>query len=178
MNTYYTKENIMSDIDDPKVDNIIGCRVYFGETPEEVLEHANAHDYDYWGTFLGVQDGRFDVREDNSGWECIIPCQSQEFEGDYIPFDSKYEFIDRYYEIMKSFKNIEDELPSEIKLMECGMFIQEKYSPAIYQVLEINNFSISISRHDSLVTWYDLLKHFEFLDGSKCGKLYQKDATA
>ena len=174
MNTYYTRDNILSDVQDPKVYAFLGDMVYFGSTPEEVLEHANSHDYDYWGTFLGVKDDMFDVEEDNSGWECIIPCQSQEFEGDYIPFQSKYEFIDRYYDILESSKSIEDELSSELKLMKCGMFIQEKYSPAVYQVLEIDNFSISISRHDSLVTWYDLLKHFEFLDGSKCGKLYER----
>ena len=65
-------------------------------------------------------------------------------------------------------------MTSQFKLMECGMFVKEKYSPAMYQVLEIDSFSISISRHDSLVTWYDLLKHFEFLDGSPCGRLYER----
>lgn len=174
MSTYYTEDNILSNIQDPAVYKFSGYKVYFGDTPEEVLEHANAHDYEYWGTLLGVTDGMFDVQEDNSGWRYIIPCQSQEFEGDYIPFQSKYEFIDRYYEIMESFKSIEGELPSELKLMKCGMFIQEKYSPAVYQVLEIDNFSISISRHDSLVTWHDLWKHFEFLDGSPCGRLYER----
>ena len=174
MNTYYTEDNILSDIQDPKVYKFSGCMVYFGDTPEEVLEHANTHDYDYWGTFLGVKDDMFDVEEDNSGWRYIIPCQSQEFEGDYIPFQSKYEFINRYYEILKSFKDIKEELPIELKLMECGMFVKEKYSPAVYQVLEIDNFSISISRHDSLITWYDLLKHFEFPDGSPCGRLYER----
>ena len=174
MSTYYTRENILSDTQDPTVYNFSGYKVYFGDTPEEVLEHANSHDYEYWGTLLGVTDGMFDVQEDGSVWRCIIPCQSPEFEGDYIPFQSKYEFIDRYYEIMESFKSIEGELPSELKLMKCGMFIQEKYSPAVYQVLEIDNFSIRISRHDSLVTWHDLLKYFEFFDGSPCGRLYER----
>ena len=76
--------------------------------------------------------------------------------------------------ILESFKSIEDGLSSELKLMKCGMFIQEKYSPAVYQVLEIDEFSVRISKKDSIVTWYDLLKHFEFLDGSKCGKLYER----
>ena len=174
MSTYYTRESILSDIQDPKVYNFSGYKVYFGDTPEEVLEHANTHDYEYWGTLLGVTDGMFDVQEDSSRWRFIIPCQSPDFEGDYIPFQSKYEFIDRYYEIMKSFKSIEGELPSELKLMKCGMFIKEKYSPAVYQVLEIDSFSIQISRHDSIVTWYDLLKYFEFLDGSPCGRLYER----
>ena len=84
MSTYYTEDNVLSDIQDPKVYNFLGDMVYFGDTPEEVLEHANTHDYDYWGTFLGVKDDMFDVEEDHSGWKCIIPCQSQEFEGDYI----------------------------------------------------------------------------------------------
>ena len=174
MSTYYTRESILSNIQDPTVYKFSGYKVYFGDTPEEVLEHANAHDYEYWGTFLGVTDGMFDVQEDNSGWRCIIPCQSQEFEGDYIPFQSEDEFINGYYEILKSFESIEDEPSSKLKLMKCGMFIKEKYSPAVYQVLEIDNFSISISRHDSLVTWYDLLKYFEFLDGSPCGRLYER----
>lgn len=174
MNTYYTRDNVLFDIRDPKVYDFIGYMVYFGSTPKEVLEHANSHDYDYWGTFLGVKDDMFDIEKDNSGWECIIPCQSQEFEGDYIPFQSKYEFIDRYYDILESFNSAEDGLSSELKLMKCGMFIQEKYSPAVYQILEIDEFSVRISKKDSIVTWYDLLKHFEFLDGSKCGKLYER----
>ena len=120
MITHYTRDNVLSDVLDPKVYKFSGCMVYYGGTPEEVLEHANSHDYEYWGTFLGVMDGMFDVQEDNSGWECIIPCQSQEFEGDYIPFQSEYEFINRYYEILKAYKGIEDELPSELKLMECS----------------------------------------------------------
>ena len=131
MRTHYTRESILSDVQDPKVDKFSGCMVYYGGTPEEVLEHANSHDYEYWGTFLGVTDGMFDVQEDNSGWECIIPCQSQEFEGDYIPFQ--------------------------------------------YQVLEIDTFSIKVSKHDPIVTWHDLWKHFEFLDGSPCGRLYGED---
>ena len=175
MITHYTRDNVLSDVLDPKVDKFSGCMVYYGGTPEEVLEHANSHDYEYWGTFLGVMDGMFDVQEDNSGWECIIPCQSQEFEGDYIPFQSEYEFINRYYEILKAYKGIEDELPSEFKLMECGMFIREKHSPAIYQVLEIDTFSIKVSKHDPIVTWHGLWKHFEFLDGSPCGRLYGED---
>lgn len=174
MSTYYTRDSILSDMQDPTVYKFSGYKVYFGDTPEEVLEHANAHDYEYWGTFLGITDGMFDVQEDNSGWRCIIPCQSQEFEGDYIPFQSEYEFADRYYEILKDYKGIEDGwLPSTIKLMKCGMFIQEKYGPA-YQVLEMDGFSIRISRHDSIVTWHDLWKHFEFPDGSPCGRLYER----
>ena len=175
MITHYTRDNVLSDVLDPKVDKFSGCMVYYGGTPEEVLEHANSHDYKYWGTFLGAMDGMFDVQEDNSGWECIIPCQSQEFEGDYIPFQSEYEFINRYYEILKAYKGIEDELPSELKLMECGMFIREKHSPAVYQVLEIDTFSIKVSKHDPIVTWHGLWKHFEFLDGSPCGRLYRED---
>ena len=174
MSTHYTRESILSDVQDPKVYNFSGYKVYFGDTPEEVLEHANAHDYEYWGTFLGVKDDMFDVEEDNSGWRYIIPCQSRDFEGDYIPFQSEYEFIDRYYEILKSFESIEDELSSKLKLMKCGMFIKEKYSPAVYQVMKIDSFSVRISRYDSLVTWYDLLKYFEFLDGSPCGRLYER----
>lgn len=174
MNTHYTKNNILFNVQDPKVYDFFGCMVYFGSTPEEVLEHANVHDYDYWGTFLGVKDGMFDVKEDSSGWEYIIPCQSQEFEGDYIPFESRYEFIDKYYSILEENKSINENIPDDLKLMRCGMFIQEKYSPAIYQVLEIDNFSVKISRRDSIVTWHNLLEHFEFLDGSKCGKLYEK----
>ncbi len=173
MSTYYTEDNILSNIQDPAVYKFSGYKVYFGDTPEEVLEHANAHDYEYWGTFLGVKDDMFDVEEDNSGWRYIIPCQSQDFEGDYIPFQSEYEFIDRYYEILKSFESIEDELSSKLKLMKCGMFIKEKYSPAVYQVMKIDSFSVRISRYDSLVTWYDLLKYFEFLDGSPCGRLME-----
>ena len=174
MITHYTRDNVLSDVLDPRVYKFSGCMVYFGDTPEEVLEHANTHDYEYWGTFLGVTDGMFDIEEDNSGWRFMIPCQSQEFEGDYIPFQSEYEFIDRYYEILKAYRSIEDELPSELKLMECGMFLKEKYGP-IYQVLEMDGFSIRISRHDSVVTWHDLWKHFEFLDGSPCGRLYGED---
>lgn len=175
MSTNYTRDNILFDIRDPKVDSFLGCMVYFGSTPKEVLDHANEHDYDYWGTFLGVKDGMFDVEEDNSGWEFIIPCRSQEFEGDYIPFQSEYEFIDRYYDILKSFKNAEDELPIELKLMECGMFVKEKYSPAAYQVLEINEFGVRMFKKESIITWYDLLKHFEFLDGSPCGRLMESE---
>ena len=174
MSTYYTEDNILSNIQDPAVYKFSGYKVYFGDTPEEVLEHANTHDYEYRGTFLGVKDDMFDVEEDNSGWRYIIPCQSQDFEGDYIPFQSEYEFIDRYYEILKSFESIEDELSSKLKLMKCGMFIKEKYSPAVYQVMKIDSFSVRISRYDSLVTWYDLLKYFEFLDGSPCGRLYER----
>ena len=174
MSTYYMRESILSDVQDPTVYKFSGSKVYFGDTPEEVLEHANAHDYEYWGTFLGVKDDMFDVEEDNSGWRCIIPCRSQEFEGDYIPFQSEYEFSDRYYEILKDYKGIEDRwLPNTIKLMKCGMFIKEKYGP-LYQVLEMDGFSIRISRHDSLVTWYDLWKYFEFPDGSPCGRLYER----
>src|SRR5574344_1828480 len=103
MSTYYTDDNVLYDMQDPTVYKFSGYKVYFGDTPEEVLEHANTHDYEYWGTFLGVKDDMFDIEEDNSGWECIIPCQSQDFEGDYIPFQSEYEFIDRYYDILESY---------------------------------------------------------------------------
>lgn len=171
---HYTSENIISNICDYNLYDIIGCKVYFGDTPEEVLKFANTHDYDHWGTFLGKIDGMFDIKEDNSGWEYLIVCQTQDFEGDYIPFESKYEFIDKYYRILEKNKDINENIPDDLKLMRCGMFIQEKYSPAVYQVLEIDDLCIKISKRDSIVTWHNLLEHFEFLDGSKCGKLFER----
>lgn len=163
-------------INDPKPYYAIGQKVYFGSSEEGVLNSANTQDYDHWGTFIGIMDDVFQIKEDNQGWEYIILCDSQEFEGEYIPFESKCDFIDHYYDIFEKYVDGKVNPPGDFKLMKWGMFIQEKYSTSVYQVLEISEFGISIlERNSLLVTWHNLLEKYEFLDGSKCGKLYEKE---
>ena len=149
--------------------------MYFGSSEEGVLNSANTQDYDHWGTFIGIMDDVFQIKEDNQGWEYIILCDSQEFEGEYIPFESKCDFIDYYYDIFEKYVDGKVNPPGDFKLMKFGMVIQEKYSTSVYQVLEINEFGINILKRNSLlITWHNLLEKYEFLDGSKCGKLYDK----
>lgn len=171
----YEHKDVLSYIRDPEPYYAIGQKVYFGSSEEEVLNSANTQDYDHWGTFLGIMDDVFQVKEDNQGWEYIILCDSQEFEGEYVPFESKCDFLNCYYDIFEKYVDGKSNPPGDLKLMKCGMFIREKYSPAVYQVLEIDEFGIDISKRDPLVTWHDLLEKYEFLNGSKCGKLYEEE---
>lgn len=85
----------------------------------------------------------------------------------YVPFKSAKEFVQAYTRSKEELVRY----TLEDNLVSCGMWIRNKHDGALHQVvsLERNNVIINFE-----VDWESLLDHYEFLDGSPCGKLLER----
>ena len=84
----------------------------------------------------------------------------------YIPFSDPEEFLLHYG---SSLENPRETLDFSYRFLE-GMWIRNKYSKTLYQVVSIGSSGVCIGSIDYKIHWVNLYKDFEFLDGSPCGK--------
>lgn len=187
MNEYVFEDLIMNP-KSPGLENLIGKEVYCNDVPLACLDHANEHrgagilrevrhestDYPF----------RVEIPEGGIlGFVCIIP-KKEESEPEYVPFESKEEFVEKYMQIKEgaAFGPFED------SLLQCGMWLKGKESGAYYMVTEIWGCGVVISSSDMktvkigedkyytvnrVIHWKNLLQYFTFLDGSPCGRLVE-----
>lgn len=100
---------------------------------------------------------------------------------EYVPFESKEEFIRRYTEVKEGadFDTFED------NLFQCGMWLKDKETDSFFMVTEIWDDGVIVTdrkmkttkvRDDEYftinesTTWKELLRDYCFIDGSPCGK--------
>lgn len=187
MNEYVFEDLIMNP-KSPGLESLIGKEVYCNDVPLACLDHANEHrgagilrevrrestDYPF----------RVEIPEGGIlGFVCIIP-KKEESEPEYVPFESKEEFVEKYMQIKEgvAFGPFED------SLLQCGMWLKGKESGAYYMVTEIWGCGVVISSSDMktvkigedkyytvnrVIHWKNLLQYFTFLDGSPCGRLVE-----
>ena len=184
----YTFSDLIMNPKTPNLESLIGKEVYFNDVPLACLDHANEHrgagilrevrhesaDYPFRVEIPG--GGIF-------GFVCIIP-KKEESEPEYVPFESKEEFVEKYMQIKEgvAFGPFED------SLLQCGMWLKGKESGAYYMATEIWGCGVVISSSDMktvkigedkyytvnrVIHWKNLLQYFTFLDDSPCGKLVE-----
>ena len=184
----YTFVDLIINPETPGLESLIGKEVYCNDVPINCIKYANEHrgagilrevrhestDYPF----------RVEIPEGGIlGFVCIIP-KKEESEPEYVPFESKEEFVEKYMQIKEgvAFGPFED------SLLQCGMWLKGKESGAYYMVTEIWGCGVVISSSDMktvrigedkyytvnrVIHWKNLLQYFTFLDGSLCGKLVE-----
>ena len=138
------------------VDDLFGKNVYYGNSPQEVLENAN--NGICYAKLSDVDDGGFFVEDDESGpFQCIIPKIGLS----YRKFKGMEEFLE-----YASDHGLATLTPCEDYLCHTGIWLKS-YSGEIFQVIRINGTGVSLGGW--FVYWSDLLSDYLFIDGRRCG---------
>ena len=138
------------------VDDLFGKNVYYGNSPQEVLENAN--DGICYAKLSDVDDGGFFVEDDESGpFQCIIPKIGLS----YRKFKGMEEFLE-----YASDHGLATLTPCEDYLCHTGIWLKD-YSGGIFQVIKINGTGVSLG--GCFFYWSDLLSDYMFIDGRRCG---------
>ena len=138
------------------VDDLFGKNVYYGNSPQEVLENAN--NSRCYAKLSDVDDGGFFVEDDESGpFQCII----HKIGLSYRKFKGMEEFLE-----YASDHGLATLTPCEDYLCHTGIWLKS-YSGEIFQVTRINGAGVGIE--GCFYYWSDLLSDYLFLDGRRCG---------
>lgn len=136
------------------VEDLFGKNVYYGNSPQEVLERAN--NGICYAKLSDVDDGGFFVEDDESGpFQCIIPKIGLS----YRKFNGMEEFLEYASDCKAT-------TPGEDCLLKTGIWLKS-YSGEIFQVIRINGTGVSLG--GCFFYWSDLLSDYLFLDGRRCG---------
>ena len=168
MKERYTIKDVIVDTSNPRLSYF--DEIYVGDTPSEVLKHANNDDKDYLGSFTGTDDHHgysyFILDNDNQGYQCAIIKKRQKAK--YTPFLSLDSFIFEYM-----LRSQEVTLAGINHLAQTGIWLATKGNdtskPVYKYVSELSDDGLRVS--DKFICWKDLLskEEFTFMDGSPCG---------
>lgn len=177
----YTYEDIIMDPEDPRLEGAIGKVCYFNDSPKMILEHANNNSPNSFFSLKEINknneypftDGKYE-----DVWTLII-IKKEEPKPEYVPFESKEEFIEAYhYHDNANYSETED------ILMNYGMWLWSEVDGSYKLVTEIWNAGVVIGDDKMRITneeghidvfndttsWVKLFSEYRFLDGSHCGK--------
>ena len=184
----YTYKDIIIDPTSEEAKNAIAKEVYFADTPASCLNAAKNNNKAYLGYLkkldLGDEEQPFYVNEfvvsAPSSWTCII-VKKEEPKPKYVPFESKWEFIESYMDNRSNHEYLDHQI-------SClgGIWLKDKdREGAYFMVTEIWKEGVVVSDikmkttkegNDEYYTtnetteWKELLRDYTFLDGSPCGK--------
>ncbi len=172
----YTYKDIIIDPTSEEAKNAVGKICYFSNSPRNILSDIYRKSA-VEGILTNMDDGYFEV--DNEGyWDCII-LKKEEPKPQYVPFESKEEFIEAYhYHDNANYSETED------ILMNYGMWLWSEVDGSYKLVTEIWNAGVVIGDDKMRITneeghidvfndttsWVKLFSEYRFLDGSHCGK--------
>ena len=167
----YTRENLIIDPETQGLEDVIGKEVYANDVPLYCLKCANENQQvsilreirkdDFFPFRVEDPDGRI------LGFDCII-VKKEEPKPEYVPFESRDEFIDAYDCVNYSIKNgtIENKL-----LNYGGIWLKSKITSSCCMVTEIWNSGVVLAGSQNITFWDELLEAYVFFDGTPCGKL-------
>ena len=178
----YTYEDIIMDPEDPRLEGAIGKECYFSEYPKRLLSSARNNSPEYLDCLTDIKkEGACTfVDKNGSAWTLII-IKKEEPKPKYVPFESKWEFIESYMDNRSNHEYLDHQI-------SClgGIWLKDKdREGAYFMVTEIWNEGVVVSDikmkttkegNDEYYTtnetteWKELLRDYTFLDGSPCGK--------
>ena len=175
----YTFVDLIINPKTPGLESLIGKEVYCNDVPLACLDHANEHRGAGILREVRRESADYPFRVETSeggilGFVCIIP-KKEEPKLEYVPFESKEEFVERYKEVMEvvEFDSFED------NLFQCGMWLKhadDDPSKSVYRLVSlIKDAGVRISEW-GFFDWGELLSAgFLFLDDTPCGKLAEAE---
>lgn len=177
----YTYEDIIMDPEDPRLEGAIGKVCYFNDSPKMILEHANNNSPNNFFSLKEINknneypftDGKYE-----HVWTLII-IKKEEPKPEYVPFESKEEFIEAYHYHDNAKYSETDDI-----LLNYGMWLWSEVDGSRKLVTEIWNAGVVIGDDKMRITneeghidvfndttsWVKLFSEYRFLDGSHCGK--------
>ena len=175
----YTRKDIITDPNDPRLEEAIGKKVFSSSDINLLLNRANNDEYEM--TLTQVEDVDSEpftvMNTDGTEYDADFIIIKKEPELEYVPFESVDEFINAYDSANYSVKNgtVENKL-----LNYGGIWLKDNEIDAYCMVTEIwdtgvviGNKNITIGEttvFNDITSWDELLEDFTFLDGSPCGK--------
>ena len=180
--TEYTYEDIIMDPEDPRLEGAIGKECYFSDYPKQLLNGARNNSPEYLDCLTDIRKEAACtfVDKNGSGWILII-IKKEEPKPKYVPFESKWEFIESYMDNRSNHEYLDQQI-------SClgGIWLKDKdREGAYFMVTEIWKEGVVVSDikmkttkegNDEYYTtnetteWKELLRDYTFLDGSPCGK--------
>ena len=162
----YSYRNVITRVKSEEAKKYVGKMVYFADNPTVCLSYANSDDATHRGILQGVEVGQnfpF-VASNSTSWTFIIPCEEEEPESKYVPFENAEEFLNAYYHSeTETFDNVYHCLSNH------GIWLKYKCDKVLLvQCMEISDAGITIGV--DLMLWCDLFEDYTFLDGTPCGK--------
>ena len=177
----YTYEDIIMDPEDPRLEGAIGKVCYFNDSPKMILEHANNNSPNNFFSLKEINknneypftDGKYE-----DVWTLII-IKKEEPKPEYVPFESKEEFIEAFHYHDNANYSETDDI-----LLNYGMWLWSNVDGSYKLVTEIWNAGVVIGDDKMRITneeghidvfndttsWVKLFSEYRFLDGSHCGK--------
>ena len=163
----YTYKDIIIDPTSEEAKNCIGKMVYYADNPNRCLNYANND------CFRGILDrmkcgtyAPFFIKGDNeTSWVCIIPFE-EELNSEYVPFKNVSEFMGTYRKI-EAIKLKKENFYLSVR----GIWLKYKATDTCLVVTEMWGNGLTIGSDTAVTRWNELLKYYEFLDGTPCGKL-------
>ena len=177
----YTYEDIIMDPEDPRLEGAIGKVCYFNDSPKMILEHANNNSPNNFFSLKEINknneypftDGKYE-----DVWTLII-IKKEEPKPEYVPFESKEEFIEAFHYHDNANYSETDDI-----LLNYGMWLWSNVDGSYKLVTEIWNAGVVIGDDKMRITneeghidvfndttsWVKLFSEYRFLDGSPCGK--------
>ena len=169
-NNEYTYDNIIMNPTQEGIESLIGKEVYYSDVPFYCISSANEN-YKI-GILREVRKNEaapFYI-ESSMGctlnYACIIP-KKEEPEPEYVPFESKNEFVRAYQKFKESIKYD----TFENNLADYGIWVKNKNGISCAMVLEIWDEGVALGGETQSIYWRDLFEYYTFPDGSPCGKL-------
>ena len=178
----YTYEDIIMDPEDPRLEGAIGKECFFSEYPKRLLSSARNNSPEYLDCLTDIRkEGACPfVDKNGSAWTLII-IKKEEPKPKYVPFESKWEFIESYMDNRSNHEYLDHQI-------SClgGIWLKDKdREGAYFMVTEIWNEGVIVSdikmkttkegndeyyTTNEMTEWKELLRDYTFLDGSPCGK--------
>ena len=177
----YTYEDIIMDPEDPRLEGAIGKVCYFNDSPKMILEHANNNSPNNFFSLKEINENNeypFTDGKYEDVWTLII-IKKEEPKPEYVPFESKEEFIEAYHYHDNANYSETDDI-----LLNYGMWLWSNVDGSYKLVTEIWNAGVVIGDDKMRITneeghidvfndttsWVKLFSEYRFLDGSPCGK--------
>ena len=177
----YTYEDIIMDPEDPRLEGAIGKVCYFNDSPKMILEHANNNSPNNFFSLKEINENNeypFTDGKYEDVWTLII-IKKEEPKPEYVPFESKEEFIEAFHYHDNANYSETDDI-----LLNYGMWLWSNVDGSYKLVTEIWNAGVVIGDDKMRITneeghidvfndttsWVKLFSEYRFLDGSHCGK--------
>lgn len=166
----YTQEEILTRDRTEDAEELLGEEVYYGFRLKECLARARRNCPKDVGRLLEIHKSGFPyLIQDCWGHDIGLPFIAPKKKGklEYIPYDSKEEFIDAYARVRISELKEEEER----YLNEHGMWLKSLAEDRYCMVKYIMDAGVYFANdEESLWSWENLLNNFMFLGDTPCGK--------
>ena len=165
----YTYKDVIIDPTSDEAKNCIGKMVYYSDNPNGCLSSANNSNGTHCGILRGIEAGKrcpFVLESSVHAWTCIIP-KKEKPKPEWVPFESAVEFLDAYED--STYINL-GSVGNKL-LSHGGIWLKYKATDTRLVVTEMWDNGLTIGSDTAVTSWNAVLKYYEFLDGTPCGKI-------